>query len=205
MDVEKILQNLWDRASSTSFENEREIALQKIQLLKKKYLSMVAKKKEKEIDEDIPIKNLRRIFTETFFPYFIDGNIELNEDNVPVHVDYYFLESAKHRADENLREFPNNKKLFNFYKELVAWVKDVELYFKNRATHNEVQSIYNFIFLDLPTAYFLTFDTKGLQACYDSCMKNFQEQKTTFFEKLNDGWWDSFIVGYFDPRLLESS
>lgn len=85
MNYAKILEDLKNRASRTSFENEKEICLQKIQ-------KIISSGKVKQLSKSsslkttfTPIKVLRDIFTEQLFPLYY---YELTEGYVPFNFSY---------------------------------------------------------------------------------------------------------------------
>ena len=66
MDWQKIINDLQSRALSTTFDNEREICLKKIQKLKISMGLNSEKKTENNMIKSLPIKKLRSIFVETY-------------------------------------------------------------------------------------------------------------------------------------------
>lgn len=93
MDYKKIIQDLMRRAENTIFENEREICLAKIAELTAKYFPNSSEEVRKETFDPlkyINIKNLREIFTQSFFPYFSE-NFSPNPSQIPYSLNSWIL------------------------------------------------------------------------------------------------------------------
>lgn len=88
MDVKKVLQDLMARSERTMFENEREVCLKKIKMLLAKHdiadiNAFIRSEGTKECGE-IPIEEIRNIFVAQFYPFFMDGTVIDEFDNVPI-------------------------------------------------------------------------------------------------------------------------
>lgn len=203
MDIAKILENLQALAQSTNFKSERENCIQKIKLLRLKYPNATLSSRETNSENTVFIEELRKIALEALYPYFIDGNVVLSENCVPVHMNCFFLDFLKSRADETIQNFPTNKKLYKYYKELISWARDQKESYKSRKSFDYFSDRYYYIFLDKETAYFMDYSRDGMQPFLERAFKCFEDDKKFFLERLNEGYWDSEIRNLFDPKLLE--
>lgn len=81
MDWQKIINDLQSRALSTTFDNEREICLKKIQELKISMGLNPGKKTENNMIKSLPIKKLRSIFVEIYCSWYLKDKIYYPETN----------------------------------------------------------------------------------------------------------------------------
>ena len=207
MNWQKIINDLQSRALSTTFNNEREICLKKIQKLKISIGLNPEKKTETNVIKSLPIKELRRIFVETYCSWYLNDKIYYPETNTILYqfdrynLHYIFEERYKLdlNPDVSLKMLKYRKSIrdwaFEEYQYISSLPRDVQdFYFFNY--YVEVDK--GFAFWCLPNYKFT-----GIDSTIKSLNDEFNRKKKEFFEKLNSGYYDQMIKDLFDPKLLE--
>lgn len=207
MDWQKIINDLQARALSTTFDGEREICLKKIKQLKISMGLNPEKKSENNVIKSLPIKELRKIFVETYCPWYLKDKMYYPETNTILyqfdryHLSYIFKERYKMDLDPGV-----SKKMLKYRKSIRDWAFEEYQYISGFP--RELQSFYyfnyyieidkSFAFWCLPSYKFI-----GVDETIKSLIKEFENNKKEFFEKLNSGYYDRMINELFDPKLLE--
>ena len=143
MDVKKILVDLIARSEQTTFENEREVCLNKIWALLVKHsvndINVFIRSEEAKERGEIPIEKIRNIFIAQFYPFFMGRTVIDEIDNVPVAFDKHILSSLKSRCNDNVIQFsktaPNLAKVYRSFLSFVEG-KLTELEIRNLPKRN---------------------------------------------------------------------
>lgn len=210
MDWQKIVDNLKARAVSTNYEGEREACLKKIdQILLKYNVDQNKKASKKELITKIPIKRLREIFVETYFPWYLEENIVKNNETV-----YFGFSSSSLNfiASEKIKDVDTNSsnKFLKYMRDVGEWAWDEKEYIKSLP--RVLQDFYMwhyYIEIDISFAIWClpNFIVIGQYDCNKAkiieYLKNeFENRKKDFLRNLNSGYYDRDIRELFDPKLL---
>ena len=217
MDVKKILVDLIARSERTTFENEREICLNKIQILLAKHnikdVKSFIESGESGKSDEIPIVEIRNIFVMQFYQFFAD-DVEIDEfDNVPVTFDKYSLSELKSRCDANVVQFsktaPNLAKVYGSFLSFVEG-KLKELEIRNRILDN-YSLMYDYILVPREIAYWISdkidiFSLKSgtIEEVCKARIEKFLCDKKQFFANLEHGYYDNTIKRVIDIKALPS-
>lgn len=221
MDVKKVLQDLMARSERTTFENEREVCLEKIKMLLAKHSitdinAFIRSEGTKECGE-IPIEEIRNIFVAQFYPFFMDGTVIDEFDNVPVSFDKWTLEALKSRCDSNVVQFsktvPNLAKVYGLFLSFVKG-KLKELEIRKSILGFDADYMCNYIIVPREIAYWIS-DRIGEYFCssepgtIDEVSKDriekFLRDKKKFTIDLKLGYYDQTIKRVIDIKALPSS
>ena len=211
------------RSERTTFENEREVCLNKIQALLvkhnikdvKRFIEMGEQVKSDEIP--IPITEIRHIFVAQFYPFFMDGTVIDEFDNVPVSFDKWTWEAIKSRCDSNVVQFsktvPNLAKVYGSFLSFVKG-KLKELEIRKSILGFDADYMCNYIIAPREIAYWIS-DRIGECFCssepgtIDEVSKDriekFLRDKKKFTIDLKRGYYDQTIKRVIDIKALPSS
>lgn len=221
MDVKKVLQDLMVRSKRTTFENEREVCLEKIKMLLAKHAitdinAFIRSEGTKECGE-IPIEEIRNIFVAQFYPFFMDRTVIDEFDNVPVSFDEWALKTLKSRCDSNVVQFsktvPNLAKVYRSFLSFVER-KLNELEIRKSILGFDADYMCNYIIVPREIAYWIS-DRIGEYFCssepgtIDEVSKDriekFLLDKKKFTIDLKRGYYDQTIKRVIDIKALPSS
>lgn len=219
MDVKKVLQDLMARSERTSFENEREVCLEKIKMLLAKHAinDINAFLQSGETGErcEIPIEEIRNIFVAQFYPFFMDSAVIDEFDNVPVGFSKWDLEAIKNRCDRDVITFAKNApSLAKVYGTFLNFVEGKLRELERRSSILGGSSWYDYIIVPREIAYWVN-DGIGkyvwssvhgtIEEVAKARVEKFLEDKTEFFERLHEGYYDWVIKNVIDIKALPSS
>ncbi len=221
MDVKKVLSDLIARSERTTFENEREVCLEKIKLLLAKHnIKDVKRFIESGVGEsgksyEIPIEEIRNIFVAQFYPFFMDGTVIDEFDNVPISFDEWALKSLKSRCDANVVQFsktvPNLAKVYGSFLSFVEG-KLKELEIRKRILGFGGDYMCNYILVPREIAYWISdkigifsLDTGTIEEVCKDRIEKFLCDKNKFFDCLKKGFYDETIKRVIDIKALPSS
>ena len=212
MDWKKIVDDLKARALSTTYEGERKSCLKKIDEILFKYnIEQNAKASKKELIIKIPIRRLREIFAETYFPWYLEENIVKNNETIYFGFSTYVL---KYIAKEKIKyvNTDSSNKFLKYMKDIGEWALNEREYIKSMP--RVLQSFYSwhyYIEIDIPFAIWCLPDYIVIDRCGCNKIKiieylknEFENRKQDFLKKLNSGYYDRDIRELFDPKLLTS-
>ena len=219
MDVKKVLQDLMARSERTTFENEREVCLEKIKMLLAKHnitdVKSFIESGESGKSGEIPIEEIRIIFVAQFYPYFMDSAVIDEFDNVPVNFDKWALEALKSRCDSNVIQFsktaPNLAKVYGLFLSFVEG-KLKELEIRKSILGFDANYMCNYILVPREIAYWISdkigsFKLKSgtiEEVCKDR-IEEFLRDKNRFLDYLKEGYYDQTIKRVIDIKALPSS
>lgn len=218
MDVKKVLYNLMARSERTTFENEREVCLEKIKMLLAKHAitdinAFIRSEGTKECGE-IPIEEIRNIFVRQFYQFFSD-DVKIDEIyNVPVTFDKHSLSALKQMCDDNVVQFsktaPNLAKVYRSFLSFVER-KLKELEIRNSIIGYETYTC-NYILVPREIAYWMNdkinvFSLKSstIEEVCKARIAEFLYDKKRFFADLDLGYFDQTIKRVIDIKALPSS
>lgn len=221
MDVKKVLQDLMARSERTTFENEREVCLEKIKMLLAKHnitdVKSFIESGESGKSGEIPIEEIRNIFVAQFYPFFMDNTVIDEFDNVPVSFDKWALEALKSRCDSNVVQFsktaPNLAKVYGSFLSFVEG-KLKELEIRKSILGFDANYMCDYIIVPREIAYWIS-DRVGEyfwsskpgtieEVCKDR-IERFLRDKKQFFDHLEHGYYDQTIKRVIDIKALPSS
>lgn len=219
MDVKKVLQDLMARSERTTFENEREVCLEKIKMLLAKHAitdinAFIRSEGTKERDE-IPIEEIRNIFVTQFYPFFMDNTVIDEFDNVPISFNKWDLETLKARCDRDVVTFAKDAPtLANVYGTFLGFLERELRELKRRSSILGGSSWFDYIIVPREIAYWVN-DSIGeyfwsskhgtIEEVSKARVEKFLEDKNEFFERLNEGYYDWVIKKVIDIKALPSS
>ena len=212
MDWSKIVDNLKTRALSTNYEGERQLCLKKIdEILLKHNVEMKSVKTKQELFHTIPIKKLREIFIETYFPWFLkEDAMGANGDTIYFGFSSYELEYI---AKEKIKEInpSSSVKFMKYMKSIGEWAMDEYDYIKSLP--RTLQSFYHFnyyIEIEIPFAIWCLPNYIVDQLCnldknkiIEQLKLDFDNNKNQLLKDIHSGYYDRDIRELFDPKLLE--
>ena len=207
MDWQKIINDLEARALSTTFDNEREICLKKIQKLKISMGLNPEKKTENNMIKSFPIEELRRIFVETYCSWYLKDKIYYPETNTILYqfsrYNLHYIFEERYKLDLN----PDvSLKILKYRKSIRDWAFEEYQYISSLP--RDIQNFYYFNYyveVDKAFAFWClpSYNFTGVDSTIKSLNDEFNRNKKEFFEKLNSGYYDRMINDLFDPKLLE--
>lgn len=222
MDVKKVLQDLMARSEHTTFENEREVCLEKIKMLLAKHSitdinAFIRSEGTKECGE-IPIEEIRNIFVAQFYPFFMDGTVIDEFDNVPISFDKWILEALKSRCDSNVVQFsktaPNLAKVYGLFLSFVEG-KLKELEIRKSILGFDANYMCNYILVPREIAYWISdkigdsfnliFKSGTIEEVCKDRIEKFLRDKNRFLDYLKEGFYDQTIKRVIDIKALPSS
>ena len=210
MDWTKIVDDLKARALSTNYEGERQLCLKKIDEILLKYnVEQNKKASKKELFIKIPIKRLREIFVETYFPWYLEENIVKNNETIYFGFSTYALEFIAREKIKDV-EVSSSNKFLKYMRDVGEWAWDEKEYIKSLP--RVLQSFYSwhyYIEIDISFAiwclpnYIVIDQCNCNKAKIIEYLKNeFKNRKEEFLKNLNIGYYDRDIRDLFDPKLL---
>ncbi len=219
MDVKKVLQDLMVRSERTTFENEREVCLEKIKTLLAKHnitdVKNFIESGESGKSGEIPIEEIRNIFVAQFYPFFMDSAVIDEFDNVPISFDKWALKALKSRCDSNVVQFsktaPNLAKVYGSFLSFVEG-KLKELEIRKSILGFDADYMCDYILVPREIAYWIS-DKIGYfslesgtieEVCKDRIGK-FLLNKKRFLADLKHGYYDQTIKRVIDIKALPSS
>lgn len=219
MDVKKVLQDLMARSEQTTFENERKICLEKIKILLAKHdinnIDVFIRSEEAKERGEIPIEEIRNIFVAQFYPFFMDGTVIDEIDNVPIMFGKWDLEALKTRCDRDVVTFAKDAPtLANVYGTFLGFLERELRELEMRSSILGGSSWYDYIVVPREIAYWVNdrigkyfwSSTPGtIEEVSKARVERFLEDKNEFFERLNEGYYDWVIKRVIDIKALPSS
>lgn len=219
MDVKKVLQDLMARSERTSFENEREVCLEKIKMLLAKHnitdVKSFIESGESGKSGEIPIEEIRNIFVAQFYPFFMDSTVIDEFDNVPIRFGKYDLEALKARCDRDVVTFAKDAPtLANVYGTFLGFLERELRELERRSSILGGSSWYDYIIVTREIAYWVSdrigeyfwSSTPGtIEEVSKARVEKFLKDKNEFFERLNEGYYDWVIKEVINIKALPSS
>ena len=219
MDVKKVLQDLMARSERTTFENEREICLNKIQVLLAKHnikdVKRFIESGESGKSDEIPIAEIRNVFVAQFYPFFMDNTVIDEIDNVPIRFGKYDLQALKTRCDRDVITFAKDAPtLANVYGTFLGFLERELRELERRSSILGGSSWYDYIIVSREIAYWVNdgigeyawdFQPGTIDEVSQARVERFLKDKNDFFERLNEGHYDWVIKRVIDIKALPSS
>ena len=219
MDVKKVLQDLMARSERTTFENEREVCLEKIKMLLAKHaindINAFLQSGETGERGEIPIEEIRNVFVAQFYPFFMDSTVIDELDNVPIRFGKWDLEAIKARCDRDVVTFSKNApSLAKVYGTFLNFVEGKLRELERRSSILGGSSWFDYIIVPREIAYWVNdgigewpWDLKRgtIEEVSKTRVEKFLEDKNDFFERLNEGYYDWVIKKVIDIKALPSS
>lgn len=219
MDVKKVLQDLMARSERTTFENEREVCLEKIKMLLAKHaiddINAFIRSEEAKERGEIPIEEIRNIFVAQFYSFFMDNTVIDEIDNVPIRFGKYDLEALKTRCDRDVVTFAKDAPtLINVYGTFLGFLEKELRELERRSSILGGSLWFDYIIVPREIAYWVSdgigkyawdFQPGTIEEVSKARVERFLEDKNDFFERLNEGYYDWVIKRVIDIKALPSS
>lgn len=207
MNYAKIAEDLRQRASRTTFTNEREICLNMLAKLILSGKIEATQKIEDEIDVDLHVSALRPIFIERFFPLYY---FEIDEGYVPFNFtpyDYTAISDLAARESSQISSMLGgalSDKYLKFLSTVKQWAKEQKQIF-----HSYPEAlrwvVYHNNFVEVTPEFLHWMSPQGSkQQDIDKSWELFEKRRTEFENEVNSGEYDKIIKELFNPTLLEN-
>ena len=219
MDVKKVLQDLMARSERTTFENEREVCLEKIKMLLAKHNITDVKRFIESVESgksgEIPIEDIRNIFVAQFYPFFMDSTVIDEFDNVPISFNKWDLEALKARCDRDIVTFAKDAPtLVDVYGTFLGFLERELEELEKRSSILGGSSWFDYIIVPREIAYWVNggigeyvwdFKPGTIEEVSKARVEKFLKDKNDFFERLNEGYYDWVIKEVINIKALPSS